>query len=147
MDEASEVTAVPQQDLDEGSIEPLLVQFYDTVARDVMLAPYFVSIDMSEHIPRIADFWSTVIFHSNRYSGNAFRPHLAMPGLTAAHFARWVETLESTVDARVVGRNAETMKALGHRIAYSMQLRLGITPFEPLIPGESGIGLGRRAVP
>jgi hemoglobin len=126
-------------DLTEDAIEPLLVAFYDTVARDALLAPYFAAIDMREHIPRIADFWSTIVFHSGRYSGNAFRPHLEMPGLTAAHFSRWVATLEATVDARVRGPKAELMKALGHRIAYSMQVRLGITPFEAYLPDDVGV--------
>ena len=84
-----------------------------------------------EHMPRIVAFWSTILFHTGRYSGNAFRPHMEMPGLTAAHFARWVATLEATVDARFAGPMAEQMKELGHRIAYSMQLRLGIEPFAP----------------
>ena len=126
-------------DLAEKDIEPLLVAFYDTIADDRLLAPYFAGLDMREHIPRIADFWSTIIFHTGRYSGNAFRPHLEMPGLTAAHFARWIETLERTVDARVSGPYADVMKAMGHRIAYSMQLRLGIQPFEPFFAGDSGV--------
>jgi hemoglobin len=86
---------------------------------------------MTAHVPRIADFWSTLLFHSGRYQGNAFRPHADMPGLTGEHFARWVATLEATVDARHAGAAAERMKALGHRVAYSMQLRLGIAPFAP----------------
>jgi hemoglobin len=136
-------------DLHEAAIEPLLVAFYDEVARDPLLAPYFASLDMRAHIPRIADFWSTIVFHSGRYAGNAFRPHLEMPGLTAAHFARWVATLERTVDARVAGPKAELMKSLGHRIAYSMQVRLGITPFEPYeaaeLPGTTSLSRGRGA--
>lgn len=133
----SNATNVP--DIADEDIAPLLVEFYDTIARDEMLAPYFAQIDMAEHIPRIADFWSTLIFHTGRYSGNAFRPHLEMPGLTAAHFARWVATLEGTVDARFAGPHAEAMKALGHRIAYSMQLRLGIHPFESYNAGDPGV--------
>ncbi|MGI8548495.1 MAG: hypothetical protein ACR2M1_14410 [Gemmatimonadaceae bacterium] len=58
-------------------------------------------------------------------------PHLEMPGLTAEHFARWVATLEAIVDARFAGPTAHQMKELAHRIAYSMQLRLGISPFAP----------------
>ena len=96
---------------------------------DALLAPYFARLDMTAHLPRIVDFWSTLVFHTGRYSGNAFRPHLAMPGLTAAHFARWVATLDATVDARFAGPAAETMKDYAHRIAFSMQLRLGIAPF------------------
>lgn len=99
-----------------------------------MLAPYFAGLDMPAHMPRIVDFWSTLLFHTGRYSGNAFRPHLEMPGLTAGHFAHWLAALEATVDARFAGEHAERMKALGHRIAYSMQLRLGISPFAEYRP-------------
>lgn len=126
-DSALRATSV-RADLADDDIAALLVDFYETVAADPLLAPYFARVDMREHIPRIADFWSTIIFHTGRYSGNAFRPHLEMPGLTAAHFERWVETLERTVDACVEGPHADAMKALGHRIAYSMQVRLGIYP-------------------
>ena len=120
--------ASTRPDLRDEDIHAVLVAFYDVVERDPMLAPYFAGIDMPAHIPRIADFWSTLIFHSGRYSGNAFRPHLDMPGLTAEHFARWLATLERTVDARHAGPKAELMKEMGHRVAYSMQLRLGIAP-------------------
>jgi hemoglobin len=113
-------------DLRDEDLLGLLTDFYARVERDELLAPYFAAVDMAEHMPRIADFWSTMIFHTGRYSGNAFRPHLAMPGLTAAHFARWLETLEATVDAHAAGPAAEHMKALGHRIAFNMQMRLGI---------------------
>lgn len=121
-------------ELRDEDLHDLLVDFYDTVERDALLAPYFVPVDMSAHMPRIVNFWSTLLFHTGRYTGNAFRPHLEMPGLTAAHFARWVETMERTVDARAAGPAAEHMKALAHRIAYSMQLRLGIPPFADFRP-------------
>ena len=88
-----------RSDLREEDLPTLLTTFYATVGRDPLLAPYFAPVDMTAHIPRIADFWSTMLFHTARYSDNAFRPHLEMPGLTAAHFARWVATLESTVDS------------------------------------------------
>ena len=115
-------------DVDDEALIPLLTAFYDAIERDEVLRPYFAGLDMAAHIPRIADFWSTVLLLSRRYQGNAFRPHLEMPGLTAEHFRRWLATLEATIDARHVGPLAEQMKALGHRIAYSMQLRLGIAP-------------------
>jgi len=121
-----------RRDLADADLQDLLVAFYDAVERDPLLAPYFVHIDMRAHIPRIADFWSTIIFHTGRYSDNAFRPHAAMPGLTGEHFAHWLRVLEETVDARFAGDAAEKMKSLGHRVAYSMQLRLGIEPVAAL---------------
>ena len=131
----AEPTARP--DLRDEDLHPLLVAFYDAVEDDAMLAPYFTSVDMPAHMPRIVDFWSTLLFHTGRYSGNAFRPHLEMPGLTAEHFARWLATLERTVDASHAGPNATRMKELAHRVAYSMQLRLGIAPaaaYRPDLP-------------
>ena len=117
--------------LRDEDLHAVLAAFYDAVERDPLLAPYFATLDMAAHLPRIVDFWSTMLFHTGRYSGNAFRPHLDMPGLTAAHFARWVATLEATVDARHAGAEAERMKELAHRVAYGMQLRLGLEPFAP----------------
>lgn len=115
-------------DLTEADLAPLLAAFYGTVGADPRLAPYFAPLDMAAHLPRIVDFWSTMLWHTGRYAGNAFRPHLAMPGLDADHFVRWVATLEATVDARHAGPMARQLVAVGHRIAYSMQLRLGIAP-------------------
>ncbi len=122
------------RDVRDEDLHDLLVDFYAAVAREPLLASYFEHVDMAEHIPRIADFWSTILFHSGRYSGNAFRPHMAMPGLDGPHFARWVATMEATVDASFAGPVAENLKALAHRIAYSMQLRLGVSPFTDFRP-------------
>lgn len=115
-------------DLQKHDLFGLLVSFYATIADDALLAPYFASVDMAVHMPRIVAFWSTMLYHTGEYSGNAFRPHQSMPGLTAEHFGRWVATLERTVDARFAGENADRMKDVAHRIAYSMRLRLGIMP-------------------
>jgi hemoglobin len=119
---------IAHADLRDEDLHEVLVAFYASVADDPLLAPYFAVVDMAAHMPRIVAFWSTMLFHTGRYSGNAFRPHLSMPGLTAEHFDHWVATLERTVDARFAGDSVERMKDLAHRIAYSMQLRLGITP-------------------
>ena len=121
----------PARDIRDEDLRALLTDFYDTVERDALLAPYFAHVDMDAHMPRIVDFWSTLVFDTKRYTGNAFRPHLEMPGLTAAHFARWVGTMERTVDAHGAGPAAERMKELARRIAVSMQLRLRIVPLSP----------------
>lgn len=121
-------TSIPERDLQEDDLHELLLEFYASVSKDPLLERYFEAIDMPSHMPRIVDFWSTLIFHSGRYTGNAFRPHLAMQGLTSAHFARWLETLDATLDASFSGEHVEQMKDFARRIAISMQLRLRITP-------------------
>ena len=120
------------RDLRADDLYDTLVAFYAFVETEPLLAPYFEGIDMRAHMPRIESFWATLLFHAGSYSGSAFQPHLMMPGLTSEHFERWVATLEAILDARFAGPKTEQMKALAHRIAYSMQLRLGIAPFAPL---------------
>lgn len=123
--------AAARPDVTEADLVPLLRAFYDALGADPGLAPYFAPLDMAAHVPRIADFWSTMLWHTGRYAGNAFRPHLALDGLEAAHFSRWLDTLAATVDARHAGPDAERLKTIGHRIAFSMQLRLGIAAAQP----------------
>lgn len=123
--------SVIRRDVRDEDLFDLLTRFYAIIGADPLLAPYFVEVDMSEHMPKIVAFWSTLLFNTRSYTGSAFRPHMAMPGLTGDHFARWVATLETVVDERFAGPSASLMKELAHRIAYSMQLRLGISPFEP----------------
>ncbi len=119
------------RDIRDDDLHDMLTSFYAIIAIDPLLIRYFEKVDMSVHMPRIVAFWSTLLFHTRSYSGNAFRPHLEMPGLTGEHFAFWVGSLEGVVDARFEGPAASLMKEMAHRIAYSMQLRLGISPFEP----------------
>jgi hemoglobin len=118
-------------DIVEADLGPVLDTFYARLGEDDLLRPYFVHLDMGAHIPRIEAFWATIVFGNRRYVGNAFAPHERMPDLTAEHFERWIMTLESVLDARFRGPAAERMKAAAHRIAYSMQLRLRMVPFEP----------------
>src|SRR5688572_15191847 len=135
MGSVSPDTAVAQSgstaDLRDEDLHNLLTAFYIAVETDPLLAPYFTQLDMRAHMPRIVAFWSTLLFHTGTYSGNAFAPHAEMPDLTAERFAHWVATLERTVDDRFAGPYADRMKDLAHRVAYSMQVRLGITPFAP----------------
>jgi hemoglobin len=123
-------------DLRAEDLYETLVAFYARVEREPLLAPYFMPVDMAAHMPRIESFWATLLFQAVTYSGSAFQPHLAMPGLTGPHFACWVATLEAILDARFEGPSTDRMKALAHRIAYSMQVRLGITPFAALRSGQ-----------
>ena len=120
-----------RSDIRDEDLPVVLESFYDALEDDPLLAHYFADLDMVEHIPRIAAFWSTILFGTRRYSDNAFAPHQRLEGLEARHFARWVETLEAIVDARFSGPKADEMKSTAHRIAYSMQLRMGIAPFAP----------------
>jgi hemoglobin len=117
-------------DLREEDLGQVLDTFYARLGEDDLLRSFFEHLDMADHIPRIEAFWATIVFGTRRYADNAFAPHQRMQGLTGQHFSRWIETLEAVLDARFQGPATDRMKSAAHRIAYSMQLRLGIVPFE-----------------
>jgi hemoglobin len=125
------VAKATRRDVRDEDIESLFLEFYSVATVDPLIGSYFAGIDMLRHMPRIVDFWSTMVFHTRRYSGSAFEPHTRMPGLTAEHFLRWVNILEATVDARFEGPNAQVLTGLARRVAYGMQVRLGIAPLFP----------------
>ena len=117
------------RDLEEQDLGEVLDIFYARLGEDDVLRSFFEHLDMAEHIPRIEAFWATIVFGSRRYADNAFAPHQRMQGLTGEHFSRWIDALETVLDARFQGPATDRMKSAAHRIAYSMQLRLGIVPF------------------
>lgn len=125
-------------DLTDADLKPLLTAFYATATIDERIGSYFTGIDMVRHMPRIVDFWSTMLFHTARYSGSAFLPHTRMPGLATDHFTRWLEILEATLDERFSGPNAQRMKDIARRVAFGMQVRLGIRPEYPFASAGHG---------
>ena len=75
------------------SLTALVHGFYGDVRADPLLGPVFESAlqDRWEpHLARMVDFWSTVALGSKTFRGNVFSKHMALSGVTPAHFAAWV---------------------------------------------------------
>ena len=123
-------------DLRDADLHSLLTEFYAIATIDPVIGSYFTGVNMTRHMPRIVDFWSTMLFQTGRYSGSAFAPHTRMPGLAAEHFERWLGILESTIDERFEGPKAREMTEIARRVAYSMQVRLGIAPLRDFVASE-----------
>lgn len=100
--------------------------FYDGIASDALLGPFFAGLDWDAHLPRMVAFWSSVAFQSGQYRGRPFAPHARMPGLTREHFARWVGRFHRTVDASFAGPRADLVKARAEQIAGVFQVKLGL---------------------
>ena len=47
------MTATQIRDLEDPDLDALLEAFYATITRDPLLGPYFIDLDMREHMPRI----------------------------------------------------------------------------------------------
>lgn len=119
----------PRPDLcTEADVRTVVHAFYRDVEADPVIGSFFAGLDWPAHLPTMVRFWSSVVFHTGAYHGRPFDPHVRMPGLDRAHFARWLARFEQTVDAHFAGENAGRMKAKAGQIAGLFQMKLGLLP-------------------
>ena len=113
----------PTRDLEPGDVAALVRQFYADVAQDDLLGPMFndvAQVDWPEHLPKLTAFWSRALFGVPGYAGNPFRAHQqvhAREPFTLAHFSRWLDLFEETLDAGWAGPNADRAKELAGNVA------------------------------
>jgi hemoglobin len=113
-----------------ADVELLLRRFYGRVLVDDVLAEPFAEVQVAgldSHIPRMCDFWETVLFRAGRYRGSALHVHRHVhhrTPLSGRHFIRWLTTWNNTVDEMYSGPVAEQAKTQAARIAWAMHRRL-----------------------
>jgi hemoglobin len=118
------VKVVPISDLkDPEEVAELVRRFYRDVAQDDLLGPMFndvAKVDWAEHLPKLTAFWCRALFGLPGYSGNPFRAHRDVHDqqtFTPAHFARWLELFEETMDLGWAGPTASKAKDLARNVA------------------------------
>lgn len=121
------MTDSPRPDIESrDDVDRIVSAFYHNIACDPLLGPYFDGVDLATHVPRLVDFWASVVFQSGTYRGQPFAPHARMDGLTARHFRRWLDRFEATVDGRFAGARADRMKQRARQVATIFQSKLGV---------------------
>lgn len=121
--EAMRTAIQAETGIDEPMIETVVRGFYDRVRRDALLGPVFEARidDWEPHLERMFAFWSSVALMSGRYHGQPMPKHLPLP-VDAAHFDRWLELFEITVQEICPPKAAEHFLERARRIAESMEL-------------------------
>lgn len=110
--------------------ETLVRSFYSRALEDDVIGFLFTDVaklDLEHHLPRITNFWETVLLGGRSYGGGAFRPHLelnAQVQLKAGHFIRWLFLWNQTVDQNFSGPVAEEAKRHAERVANAFHARL-----------------------
>ncbi|ASK88388.1 group III truncated hemoglobin [Sphingorhabdus sp. SMR4y] len=86
--------------INDALISELVETFYRAIRNDALLGPIFAShiADWQPHLARMKDFWASVTLESGRFRGNPMRKHIAIDGLDAGHFDRWLLLWTRTVD-------------------------------------------------
>ncbi len=121
--------------------ERLVRAFYGRALADPVIGFLFTDvaqIDLEAHVPRITDFWETVLLGGTAYRGGVFGPHLRLhqkAGLRAGHFTRWLALWSETVDGLFAGERAETAKAHAVRTANAFVSRLAAFDEPVTTPG------------
>jgi hemoglobin len=131
--------------------ERLVRAFYGRALHDEIIGWLFTDVarlDLEAHVPRITDFWATILLGEASYSGGAFRPHAELDArvpLRGGHFARWLALWDATVDELFAGPRADLAKGHAHRVAGAFRRRLQGLPDEP--PPSGGITVIAPAPP
>ncbi|MFT4248733.1 MAG: group III truncated hemoglobin [Pseudomonas sp.] len=82
----------------EEEVVRLVHTFYARVRQDPILGPIFERHveDWDHHLAHLVDFWSTMLRGTRRFSGAPMARHLALPGLDAELFQRWLAIFGET---------------------------------------------------
>ena len=113
----------------------LIDSFYTKVQVDPMLSPAFfdvAQVDWPNHLPRMYQFWETVLFSKPGYKGNPAEIHSKLDEkmkaqgleLTLAHFDLWIGLFQETVDELFEGERAEKAKSSAYRLGRGLTVHL-----------------------
>ena len=111
----------------------LVDSFYARVNEDPDLGPVFnevMKVDWDKHLPKMYDFWHSIVFQSASYRGNPMQAHInvhKMSPLRKPLFDRWLSIFCSVVDKHFKGPLANTVKVRAESIATVIQIKLAET--------------------
>lgn len=90
----------------------LVDAFYLKVRADEALGHIFdgvAKVDWESHLPKLYNFWDTVMFRAGTFRGNPIAAHMKLVEHANLHwpmFERWLELFRATVDELFAGENA-----------------------------------------
>ncbi|UCU97809.1 group III truncated hemoglobin [Acidovorax radicis] len=105
------------------SITALVHGFYADVRQDALLGPVFEQAlhgRWDAHLQRLVDFWSTVALGTRSFRGNVFGKHMALEGVTPAHFAAWVGLWQKHTQQLFAPDVARELQLAAHGIARNL---------------------------
>lgn len=111
-------------------LEVLVDCFYEKVVKDKELGLFFtqiIKVNWELHLPKMYDFWDSVLFGSANYKGNTMQKHFPINDIKAmekAHFTRWLFLWKSTVRDLYEGENANSIMQKAENIAHLMSYKM-----------------------
>lgn len=115
--------------------------FYNKVQADGLLGPVFnevARVGWDNHLPVMYTFWENLLLGTARYNGRPFPKHAPLP-INPAHFLKWIELFEATVDELFSGEKAEEAKGRARAIALVFMGKMGLLKEEGWAAPENRI--------
>lgn len=111
----------------EERLRALLWAFYARVTQDEQLGPIFIrkigpfpQAGWPVHIARLEGFWRAVTGGPSAYRGHPGPAHSGL-GATDAHFGRWLELWEETLNEQLPPAEAQAMLTLARRMRVTLE--------------------------
>ncbi|MCA9409207.1 MAG: group III truncated hemoglobin [Candidatus Omnitrophica bacterium] len=111
----------------EDSIKVLVDEFYTRVRADQQLAPIFeqaIGEHWNQHLPKMYDFWSSIMLATGRYKDNPVQKHRDLPYFSPALFDQWLYLFAQTADEVFNKDCSEKFKYKAENIARSLKYML-----------------------
>lgn len=131
----------PLPDLnDRNDIIRLVDGFYERIRSDEKLGPVFeeiAQVDWETHLPKMYDFWDTVMFRSGTFRGDPIAAHKKLGPLTdmsQATFDHWLDLFRATVSELFAGEKAEHIVRCAEDMANVLYSKVNNVPqprFDP----------------
>jgi hemoglobin len=100
--------------------------FYGKVNSDTLLSSVFndhSKVNWDTHLPKMYDFWNTLLFADGNYKGSPFEKHIGLP-VDRQHFKHWMEIFCQNIDEHFIGEVAEQTKLRAKSIAWTFESKL-----------------------
>jgi hemoglobin len=115
---------------DRNDIMLLVDTFYKNVALNKEIGPIFTDVakvDWIHHLPKMYDFWESILFGKAVYKGNPMLTHFALneqTPLQSEQFNMWKNLFFQTADDLFIGSNAALIKQKTQSIADLMHFKI-----------------------
>ncbi len=111
-------------------IEFLVNQFYQKITKDLEIGFFFTEVivlDFKNHLPKMYNFWESIIFKKASYSGNPMLSHIHLNHkypIEDKHFERWLFLWKQTINDSFKGCNANEAIQRANQIAQLIQFKI-----------------------
>ena len=111
-------------------VKKVVDQFYGKVMKDPIIGFFFTDvsqIDLPSHLPKMYDFWSSMLLGIGSYKGNPMTAHIELhkkSPITQAHFDHWRKLFFETLDEHFEGSKVEEAKTRVNHMIPLMKFKI-----------------------